>query len=80
MLSGQYFNANTLLNLADIIFMSPKHNQAWGVDYMLMEKTSLSGNIGGVEYETFIAMFMNIWNVQEYSLLEHKSASATNWA
>ena len=37
---------------------------------MLMDLDSPNNCIAGVEYETFVNMFMNIWNVQEYSLLE----------
>ena len=55
----------------------PKNNLCWGADYMFMDSNTRNGGIGGVDYDVFIDMFLNIWKIREYGVLENIKPSIT---
>ena len=61
-------NCDILINMA---YMPPKNNQLWGADYMLMDSNAFLGSVDDEKYDRIIDMFMKIWNVKEYALLNN---------
>ena len=61
-------NCDILINFA---LSPPKHNLVWGSDYMLMDSNAFMGSVDDEKYEKIIDMFMKIWNVREYALLNN---------
>ncbi|MDR2922286.1 MAG: hypothetical protein LBU85_02950 [Treponema sp.] len=60
-------NDNTEI-MKNIVFIQPKINRAWGVDYILMDSNKFMGSTNGDGYKQVIDMFENVWNAYEYRL------------